>query len=116
LHAQEKPTPNSPESALSDAEKREAIFYIDKFSISVEAERLLREALKREQDLADRERNLADRDIQNEKERTALAQKEMEIEKQRAAFYQNAYETVTKKPSFGCRLKQFFTFGLSKCG
>lgn len=84
--------------------------------LQVEAEALLRDALKRERELAERERVLAGKELDSEKARTALAEKEVEIEKARAAFFEAAYNGVTKKPGFGCLFKKIFTLGLSKCG
>lgn len=84
--------------------------------LQVEAEALLREALKRERELAERERALAARDLESEKARTALAERERAIEKTRADSFEAAYNGVTKKPGFGCLLKKIVTLGLSKCG
>ena len=117
MQGQGQPTPDSQQSApLSPDEKREGTFYIEKFSLSVETERLLREALQKEREFADRERLIANKEFAIEKARTALAQQEAVLEKERAGFYKNALEQVTKKPSLGCTLKRVITFGLSKCG
>ncbi len=116
LNAQESPTPNLPESApLSEAEKRETVLFIEKFSLQVEAERILREALKHEREFAERERELARREIDAEKRRAELAEKEAADQKERADTYARNFKEATKGRGFGCVLKKVFTIGLGTC-
>lgn len=114
--AQEPPTPNSPESApLSEDEIKSLIFFTEKFSLQVEAERLLRESIEREKDFAARERALAARELENEKRRTELAEEQAQKYKEDAAAAIAAFERVTRGRSFGCALKKIFTVGLARC-
>ena len=116
LAAQEPPTPSSPDSApLTESEKRDAVLFIEKFALQVEAERLLRESLKRQEDFAEKERALAARELDTEKQRTALTEKEVSIQKDRADFYKTAFENATKGRTLGCKVLKVFTLGLAKC-
>lgn len=81
----------------------------------MEAERVLRDALKRAEELAARERDIATRELETEKARTALAQKEAADQKERADFYAESFKQTTKGKGFGCVLKKVFTIGLAPC-
>jgi hypothetical protein len=109
--AQELPKP--PE--LSPDEIREGTLRTEQLILAWETERLLREALRRESELAERERALALRELDAQKQRTALAEKETTNQKERADFYELAFRQATKGRSAGCTVLKIFTLGLGRC-
>lgn len=113
LVAQERQ--NLPEPPLTPNEVREGTLRIEQAILGWETEKLLRETIRRMDEISERERALANREIEAEKVRTELATKETELEKKRADFFEEAYNTATKKPGFWCGVKKFFTLGLGKC-
>lgn len=116
LCAQNPPEPSSPESApLSEDEIKSLILFTERFTLQVEAERILREALAREQEFAAKERAIAAREIETERARTALAEKEAADQKERADFYAASFKQVTQKKGFGCTMKKIFTLGMGAC-
>jgi len=100
-NAQPPQTPNSPESApLSEEEIKSLILFTERFTLQVEAERALREALKREKDLAARE-------LAASQKETELALKEAADEKKRADEFEALYARASKKQGgFGCFFKR----------
>jgi len=102
LFGQESPTPSLPPSApLQSNEIREGIIFIERYSLSVEAEALLRDILKRERDLSQQA-------LETERAKTQLAEKQAEAEKKRGDDFEKIIARLTKKPSFGYKLKQIF--------
>ena len=113
---QELPIPSSPVFAhLSPNEIREGILYIEKFSLAVETEALLRDALKRERELAERDTHIFLQRLELEQAKTELAVKEATLEKARGDFYKDALDRLTRGRGAGCWVKKIFTLGLAKC-
>lgn len=65
--------------------------------------------------LADRERAVAASALDVEKSRTDIANQATALQAERAAFYKSAFEAVTKKSTFLCKLKNIFLLGNAKC-
>jgi len=63
----------------------------------------------RDAELDEREREISRKELQQERDKTALAN-------ERATFYEQAFKSVTRKPGgFGCGLARVFTLGLYRC-
>jgi hypothetical protein len=88
---------------LSDDDKRDAILYLEKYSLQVEAERLLRETMKSREELAGRERYLASRELATAQKETELALKRADEERRRAEEFKLLYERASKRQGgVGC--------------
>lgn len=78
--------------------------------------------LQREQDLhamdlqnAQREADLNAKAIAICERETAVARSERDLAQSQAAFWEQAYKTITKKPSLGCRIWRVLSFGTHSC-
>lgn len=107
--------PSQDQSPLTPDEIREGALRIEQLILARREAELLKQALTREQELAERERQLAERELSTEKQRSELASKETSIQKDRADFYEMAFKEATKGRSFGCKLAKVLTIGLAKC-
>jgi len=66
-------------------------------------------------DLARREKEVNEKELANEREKTALAQGATELEKKRGDLYEQLFRDVTKRNGWGCFFKRLFTFGRASC-
>ena len=105
---------NKPEP-LSNIEWREILLRLNQLPLAWDEIDLLRKTMAQNDQLTQRERALAGKELETEKERTALAEKEAAIEKARARFYEQAFERLTRKRGFGCAIKKAITLGLAHC-
>jgi len=101
---------------LTPDELREGILRIEQGILSSKESELLRKSINDREALAERERALAVRELDVEKERTAVATQTAMVEKERGDFYENAFKTVSKGTGGWCKVARVFTLGLSHCG
>lgn len=113
--AQEKPSEPASQIPLSPEEIREGALRVEELILAWKETELLHEAMAKEQEFAERERQLAARELDAEKQRTAIAEKETAIQKDKAIFYEQAFKEATKGRSFGCVIAKVFTIGLARC-
>lgn len=97
-------------------EIRDAILRIEQGILAGREADLLRRAVADHEVLADRERAVAARELEAERQRTALEAQRADTEKTRGDFYEAAFRTVAKKTSTMCRLARAVTLGLARCG
>jgi hypothetical protein len=130
LHGQEKPNASASPSPTTTAapssdgnnapltpdELREAILRIEYGILAGKEADLLKRSMAERDTLSQREKDIAARELQTEKDRTALANQKADIEKARGDFYEGAFKSVTKGTSVGCKIARVFTLGLAKCG
>lgn len=76
---------------------------------------LLNQALAQQEQLRQREAGVDQKELEIERQKTALAERQIQVEKERAEFYKLAMEELTKGRSFGCTLAKIFTLGLARC-
>ena len=62
----------------------------------------------RDAELDAREREIHKKELEQEKDKTALALEKMQ-------FYKDAYEAVTQGRSTGCWIKKIFSLGIARC-
>ncbi len=114
VSAQQPANPNRP---LEPPEVRQIIgFMIDLDTKNAQLQ-LTQQELDQEKIFEQRQLDLAAKELDLQKQTTALAQHQADIEKERADNYQSLFKEATKKVGggFGCHLKKFFTLGLGKC-
>lgn len=101
-------TPPAPTPTLTESHKREILDYLDELkSLRKELELVQRYLVRdEEQDKADRE--IATRKLQ-------LVEAERDQAKQQAEHFKSLYEILSKKRTFGCKLKMLFSLGLARC-
>jgi hypothetical protein len=75
----------------------------------------LREYIKRDQEVDERERSIFQRAIELEKEATRLAKLEKDLLNDKANLYENLYKSITSKPSIGCKIARVITIGIYRC-
>jgi hypothetical protein len=108
---QNSPTP----SPLNNSELREILLRLEQLPLAWQENDLLQRALTNASNLDDRERELTARELEIEKQKTALAEKETAVEHERAEFYRQAFERLTKGRGFDCTVKKVLTLGLGHC-
>lgn len=113
--AQVSPAPLA-DAPLDSLELREILLRLQEYRLLQDEIELRVRVQGQTETLTQREQALAARELEMEKERTALAQRETAIEKARADFYQSAFEAVSRKRSGWCWAAKIFTFGLARCG
>lgn len=93
---------------LTEEHKRDILNYLDELkSLRIELGHLQRYMIR------DEEQDKGDREIAAKK--LQLAEQERDQAKQQADHYRVLYETITKKRTFGCKLKQIISLGLARC-
>ena len=102
---------------LNPGEVRQVIGFMIELDTKDAQLKLTQQALDQEKTFEQRQTDLAAKELDLEKQGTALAQHSADIEKTRADEYQALWKEATKKigNSFGCHLKKLFTLGLGKC-
>jgi hypothetical protein len=75
----------------------------------------LRDYIRRDAAIDERERATAGRALELEREATRLAGTERDIMRERAQLYESLYRAISAGPSFGCRVARVITIGLYRC-
>lgn len=105
----------SQDTGLTESERREVLLRLGELSIARERVALLQGYVDRDKEQDAREAELAAREVNAEKQATALAEKEAALWRDQANVWKSSYESVTKGNGKGFYFCKIFTLGLARC-
>jgi len=103
------------DSPLTTEEGRKVLERLYLLESVQEQNRLLREYISSDQELDKKAEELNQGLLDVEKQRTALAEEKAKVNQEKADMYKGLYETLSKKPSLGCKIYRIVTLGIGRC-
>lgn len=100
---------------LTESEKRLILGQLGELRTCRQTVVTYEDYIRRDREQDARELELSKRALEVEKRQVSIAEQERDLFKVQAEFYMNAFKAVTRKPSFWCRLKRIFSFGIARC-